>query len=69
MNQEANGQHNKINIGVWKTSAGILTNSATGTFNNDTAKGSCWGNGTQNAVLGYAIEDGINGYIETAQMR
>ena len=31
--------------------------------------GKVYGNGTKNAVLGYAITSGNNGYIETAQMK
>lgn len=70
-------QHNDINIGVWK-SAGTLTASAKGnseTSNSpngysSTSYGQCYGNGTKNAVLGYAIKHGSSGdNIETAQMK
>ncbi len=70
-------QHNDINIGVWKNS-GTLANSVTGTSAtsndakgyNSTSYGQCYGNGTKNPVLGYAIKNGSSGdTIETAQMR
>ena len=70
-------QHNDINIGVWKNN-GVLSNSATGTsstynsvnsYSSD-SHGDVWGNGTKNAVLGYAIKHGATGdNIETAQMK
>ena len=31
--------------------------------------GTVWGNGTKNAILGYATTNGASGYIETAQMK
>ena len=58
----------RINVGVWKTTAGVLRNSyykasggqdtvgenyATESRNGDTGK--CYGNGTSNAVLAYGV--------------
>jgi hypothetical protein len=31
--------------------------------------GTVWGNGSKNAILGYATTSGASGYIETAQMK
>lgn len=73
-------QHNDIGIGVWKTSAGVLTapnvsgkNSSTSntvnSYDSD-SYGQVYGNGTSNAVLGYAIKHGASSdNIETAQMK
>jgi hypothetical protein len=68
-----------INVGVWKTSSGVLTYSTTdgnapgttniGTCNAGTSNGMIYGNGTKNAILGYAVTKSAGGYIETAQMR
>ena len=69
INEEANGQYNKINVGVWKN-AGVLKASTTGTNSNDDRRGCTWGNGSKNAVLGYATAiNGVDGNIETAQLR
>ena len=71
-------QHNDINVGVWKNANGILQNSTAGTSvtvaNGNsygcTAYGQVFGNGTSNAVLGYAIKNGASSNnIETAQMK
>ncbi|MCH5291949.1 MAG: hypothetical protein J1D88_09390 [Treponema sp.] len=71
-------QHNKINVGVWKDKDGVLINSSTGTnshTNNyngydSTSYGSVYGNGTNHAVLGYAIKgNSSTDAIETAQMK
>ncbi|MBP3743752.1 MAG: hypothetical protein J6J00_12280 [Treponema sp.] len=60
-------QHNPINVGVWKDTSGILkTSIATGTSSSATDKGTCYGNGTSNPVLGYVITDDT---IETAQKK
>jgi hypothetical protein len=64
-----------INVGVWKTSAGALKNSAysassytkSGTGYTASNYGAVYGNGTSNGVLGYQIKVSTNGYIETAQ--
>lgn len=71
-------QHNDINIGIWKDAYGKVKASVTGssstsnTLNgyNSTSNGQVWGNGTMNAVLGYAVKKGSSGdTIETAQMK
>lgn len=72
-------QHNDINIGVWKDKdSGLLKASITGTKSqnhttsgyNSTNNGIVWGNGTSNAVLGYAIKSGPSSdTIETAQLK
>ncbi|MBP5602948.1 MAG: hypothetical protein J6X78_09520, partial [Treponema sp.] len=60
----------RINIGVWKTSAGVRTNSRKGTSEATTDNGTCYGNGTNNAVLGYGVKySPTQDYVETAQMR
>ncbi|MCQ2248162.1 MAG: hypothetical protein MJZ50_04040 [Treponema sp.] len=72
INHEANGQHNKINVGVWKTSDGVIKNSSNSANTCDLSKhkGNVYGNGSKNAIIGYAIDlDGVNGNIETAQLR
>ena len=70
-------QHNDINIGLWKT-AGVISASTTGTSEykntsasyNSSSYGQVYGNGTKNAVLGYAIKYGsTSDRIETAQMK
>jgi hypothetical protein len=61
-----------INVGVWKTSAGVIKNSVSGTSDSSSSIywGKCYGNATANPVLGYAIkESSTKGYIETAQMK
>lgn len=76
--QMQSNQHNDINIGVWKTSGGVLKASSTGTYNHTTtgtgyaakSYGDVFGNGTKNAVLGYAIKNtSSSDNIETAQMK
>ncbi len=82
-------QYNKMNVGVWKNSAGVITssddstaftdygktsadNTYTNTANsyNSVSHGLVWGNGTSNAVMGYAIKvDSTTDHIETAQMK
>ena len=75
-------QHNDIGIGLWKDSGVIVDsnspkyttgNSATNNTMNSydsVSNGNVYGNGTKNAVLGYAIKHGsIGDNIETAQMR
>ncbi|HPS44782.1 MAG TPA: hypothetical protein PK542_09875, partial [Treponemataceae bacterium] len=66
-------QDDHINIGLWKTQAGAkrLNPTQTGTDSVSGAIGSTtevsYGNGTTNPVVGYAIVNGTQGYIETAQ--
>ena len=75
-----NGQ---INVGIWKNGASKTysttdgnvptTGDATniGKSYSTSASGVCYGNGTDNTVLGYAItnDSGTGGTIETAQMK
>jgi hypothetical protein len=61
-------QDDHINIGLWKTTAGVQrTTVGTGTESIGTNSGTAYGNGTGNAVVGYATVIGTQGYIETAQ--
>ncbi|UTY25298.1 Ig-like domain-containing protein [Treponema denticola] len=66
-------QQDNINVGVWKTNtatdSGVIKASVTGNSNSDTNNGTVYGNGTANPVLGYAIKQSMNGYIETAQKK
>ena len=68
-----------INVGVWKDKdTGIIKNSTPGTnsteqtgtsYKSSVSRGSIYGNGSTNAILGYAINEGSSGYIETAQKK
>lgn len=71
-----------INIGVWKSieegtkgriidsSIGVSNTEQTGSgFKSTVSRGTIYGNGSKNAILGYAITQGSSGYIETAQMK
>ena len=70
---------NKINVGVWKDSDGVIKDSTAITkiqsvdhVNNyySTSYGIVGGNGTSNAVVGYIIKkDSTTNTIETAQMK
>ena len=75
-------QHNDIGIGLWKDdgvivdknspkyTTGISATSNTMKGYDSVSNGNVYGNGTKNAVLGYAIKHGsIGDNIETAQMR
>ncbi len=78
VNMQSN-QYNKINVGVWKDSeTGVIKESTSGTSSyynnpnsyNSTSYGFVYGNGTSNAVLGYAIKvNSSSDAIETAQMQ
>ena len=57
-----------MNVAVWKNN-GVITNSATGDSSSGSSNGTCYGNGKSQFVLGYATEVGVNGFIETAQMK
>lgn len=75
-------QHNDINIGLWKEN-GVIVDSTTSTKYTtgtditvnqangygSTSYGQVYGNGSKNAVLGYAIKYGTSDHIETAQMK
>ncbi len=63
-----------VNVAVWKDANGVITNSsptasAPNATNGGTTSGVVHGNGTQNAILGYATKVGTNGHIETAQLK
>ncbi len=71
-------QYNKMNVGVWKDSNGKIKASTTGTSStknepdsyNSKSYGFVYGNGTANAVMGYAIKvNSSTDAIETAQMK
>lgn len=78
VNMQSN-QYNKMNVAVWKDAdTGIVKNSTTGnsTYKNtpksydSTSYGYAYGNGTANAVMGYAIKvSSSSDAIETAQMK
>ena len=57
-----------MNVAVWKNN-GVITNSATGDSSSGSSNGTCYGNGKSQFVLGYATEVGVNGFIETAQLK
>ena len=38
-------------------------------YKSTVSRGTIYGNGTANPILGYAIKKSATGYIETAQMR
>ena len=63
----------RVNVGVWKNSAGsrVSSNAFTnGTSTAGTGSGTCYGNKTDNAVLGYGVaHDSQQDYVETAQKR
>ena len=65
-----------INVGVWKGADGKIKESVSApaglpAFDEDAArkKGTVYGNGTANPVLGYATTQSINGFLETAQKK
>ncbi|MCR5725038.1 MAG: hypothetical protein K6G80_08140 [Treponema sp.] len=71
-------QYNKMNVGIWKDSDGKVTTSTTGTSSTSNTPngyssesyGFVYGNGTANAVMGYAIKvNSSTDAIETAQMQ
>ena len=62
----------RINVAVWKDASGKITTSESTlneTASNGSEEGVCYGNGTSNPVLGYAIRVNTTGYIETAQLK
>ncbi|MGP1594779.1 MAG: Ig-like domain repeat protein [Treponema sp.] len=61
-------QQDNINVGVWKDN-GVIKASNSGTSSSNRDAGTVYGNGTANPVLGYAIKQSMNGYIETAQKK
>ena len=73
------GANDKVNIGLWKQTLnnmkGVIVkstelNKITSSSNNSTeSNGDCYGNGTDNAVLGYAVKTSSGTAIETAQLK
>ena len=77
------GANDKINVGLWKKNVGSVkgvitacTDSVFSEHGNTSANnsageqnGNCFGNGTQNPVLGYAIKASSGTVIETAQIK
>ena len=70
----------RINVGVFKENGEraystigtnkFKQNGQKGTSNTSAGSGTCYGNGTNNAVIGYAIKYSSNStYVETAQMK
>ncbi|MCR4941120.1 MAG: hypothetical protein K5930_13625 [Treponemataceae bacterium] len=66
----------RINVATWKDKSGLLkTNETTKaeisekTPSAEAGSGTCYGNGSNNPVMGYAIKKSTTGFIETAQMR
>ncbi len=70
---QSNAVKDRVNVGVWKDSSGVIKNSTTGTnahagSGNTSDNGSVYGNGTKNPVLGYEIRPSTDtGFMETAQ--
>ena len=62
-------RNDHINVAVWKDSDGKIKDSKKGTNSYSGDEGYCYGNGTANPVLGYAIRQATIGYLETAQMK
>lgn len=71
---------NRINVGVWKTDAGVIRDSKRKDNTNETeyigtssvaaGDGTFWGNGTENPVVAYSVlKDTANSRIEAAQMQ
>jgi hypothetical protein len=59
-----------MNVAVWKDTSGkIKTSVKEANPTSSTTSGTSYGNGTSQFVLGYATEEGVNGYIETAQLK
>lgn len=73
------GANDKVNVGLWKKTVGTVKgvivkssdmNTKTKDSNtSDIANGDCYGNGTANPVLGYAIKTSSGTAIETAQLK
>ncbi len=73
------GANDKVNVGLWKKTVGTVKgvivkssdmNSTTkGSNDSKTNYGNCYGNGTANPVLGYAIKTSSGTAIETAQLK
>ncbi len=64
---------NRINVGVWKTGAGVIKNSVTGNdATNAAGNGKIYGSGRPTPMVAYSVfapNDTANSRIETAQMQ
>ena len=73
------GANDKVNVGLWKKTVdavkGVIVKSSDmnsktkGSNDSKTTYGNCYGNGTANPVLGYAIKTSSGTAIETAQLK
>jgi len=64
-------RNDNVNVGVWKTAGERKTPTIPENAKSSSGDtGTCYGNGKSYFVLGYATEEGgVNGYIETAQLK
>ena len=76
------GVNDKMNVALWKSTApdsvGQIVSNQDNSFSDktmsnsntsDTTSGNCYGNGTANAIIGYAIKSNTGTCLETAQMK
>ena len=67
---ESTIRNDNVNVGVWKAAGKRKTPTIPeGAKSSAGDTGNCYGNGKSYFVLGYATEEGVNGYIETAQLK
>ena len=59
----------KINVGLWKTAEGVIKKSTTGSKASSTTSGNCYGNGSENPIMGYTIKSSSGTCVETAQKK
>jgi len=65
----SNVSEDRINVDLWRDANNRATTSSTGTSSSDTTSGTVYGNGTNNPLAAYVINEGRLGYIETAQKK
>ena len=65
----SNVSEDRINVDLWRDSNNRATTSSTGTSSSDATSGTVYGNGTNNPLAAYVINEGRRGYIETAQKK
>ena len=82
-NRLSGGVNDKMNVALWKSTAqgsvGQIVSNQDNSFSDktmmsnsntsDTTSGDCYGNGTANAIIGYAIKSNTGTCLETAQMK
>lgn len=81
-NRLSGGVNDKMNVALWKSTAqgsvGQIVSNQDNSFSDktksnsntsDTTSGNCYGNGTANAIIGYAIKSDTGTCLETAQMK